>query len=556
MVDINNIRKVVINLKRRIDRLEEFNREMEYIGWDYEIFEGIDKGGYDGCALSHLKIVEDFINSNDEYIMILEDDCFFMPYAKTQLEKSLNELNNIEWDFFHLGPSLNRPVNNYSENLLDLSNLPEKEPHHRGIYNLACYIINRKFGEEILKFKLESQKAIDQYLDEDVFSNFKCYSTSLPVITQRGGFSDINQTNDNNHYMITYNWNLYTENKISGLYYDMGYCENEKKYPENLIKKETKILKPIFQPLEIDLPSLDIESEYSVKFITAIYSNLYGTELGGRPNRHGHYRWSLLSILKMTNADFICYTSDEEFDGLEQFFYEENNISREKLQIVKFNLYDNEFSEIINQYKDIEGIKRGDRCIEIQYMKFIWFLNEDKSYDYYFWIDAGLSHCGLIPNKHLSLTGPHNQGYYESPLFNNLFLNNLIKTTGDKFTLIGKENERNFWSGTVNPIHFIDYNRSIHIIGGMFGGRKELWDPIIELFRNYVYTVSEHDKRLYHEEDIITLMFRNHPELFYNYYFETWWHEDERIAGTDMAEHVKKNRSFYKILTELNNIYE
>jgi hypothetical protein len=100
----------------------------------------------------------------------------------------------------------------------------------------------------------------------------------------------------------------------------------------------------------------------------------------------------------MNNADFICYTSDEEFDSLERFFYEENNISREKLQIVKFNLRNNEFSNIINKYKDVEGIKRGDRCIEIQYMKFIWFLLENKSYDYYFWIDAGLSHCGLIPN--------------------------------------------------------------------------------------------------------------------------------------------------------------
>jgi len=352
--------------------------------------------------------------------------------------------------------------------------------------------------------------------------------------------------------MITYNWNLYTKNKISEQYYDMNYCEREKNYPEKIIEKENKA----FVPLKVNLESLEPKSDYSVKFITAIYSNLSGTELGGRPNRHGHYRWSLLSILKMTNGDFICYTSDEEFEDLERFFYEENNISREKLQIVKFNLHDNEFSDIISQYKDVEGIKRGDRCIEIQYMKYIWFLSEDKSYDYYFWIDAGLSHCGLIPNKHLSLSGPHNRGYYESPLFNNLFLDNLIKNTGDKFTIIGKENERNFWSGTVNPIHFIEYNRSIHIIGGMFGGRKELWDPIVELFRNYVYKVSEHDKRLYHEEDIMTLMFRNHPELFYDYYFETWWHEDERMAGTDMAEHVKNNRSFYKILTELNNIYE
>jgi len=549
MLDINNIRKVVINLKRRPDRLENFNQEMEYMSWDYEIFEGIDKSGYDGCALSHLKIVGDFLKTDDEYIMIMEDDCFFMPYAKTQLEKSLKELNEIEWDFFHFGPSLNRPVNNYSENLLDLSNLPEKQENHRGIYNLTCYIINRKFGEEILKFKFESQKAIDQYLDEDVFSHFKCLSTSIPIITQRGGFSDINQTDDNNHYMITYNWNLYTKNQISGQYYDANYCEKEKK----IIDNSTTVISKVIEP---ELPSLDVKTEHRVKFITAIYSNLYGTELGGRPNRHGHYRWSLLSILKMNNADFICYTSDEEFDDLVKFFYVENNISEEKLQIVKFNLFDNEFSKIINLYKDVEGIKRGDRCIEIQYMKFIWFLSEDKSYDYYFWIDAGLSHCGLIPNKHLSLTGPHNQGYYESPLFNNVFLNNLIKNTGDKFTVIGKENDKNFWSGTVNPIHFIEYNRSIHIIGGMFGGRKELWEVIVELFKEYVYKVSEHDKRLYHEEDIMTLMFRNHPELFYDYYFETWWHEDERIVGTDMPEHVKNNRSFYKILTELNNIYE
>ena len=246
MVDINNIRKVVINLKRRPDRLENFILEMEYIGWDYEIFEAIDKGGYDGCALSHQKIIEDFLTTDDEYIMILEDDCFFMPYAKTQLEKSLNELNNIEWDFLHLGPSINCPVNNFSENLLNLSELPEQEPHHRGIYNTVCYITNRKFAEKILEWSVNNQKAIDQFFYEDIYSKLKCYSTSTPVVTQKNGFSDINNTHDNNHYLITYNWNLYTENKISGAYYDIEYCEKEKNYPEKIIKKENKIFKRTF----------------------------------------------------------------------------------------------------------------------------------------------------------------------------------------------------------------------------------------------------------------------------------------------------------------------
>ena len=42
-----------------------------------------------------------------------------------------------------------------------------------------------------------------------------------------------------------------------------------------------------------------------IKIITAIYTKLNGTELGGRHSREGHYRWSLLSLLKMNDADHI-----------------------------------------------------------------------------------------------------------------------------------------------------------------------------------------------------------------------------------------------------------
>ena len=63
-----------------------------------------------------------------------------------------------------------------------------------------------------------------------------------------------------------------------------------------------------------------------IKFITSIYSDLHGTEFGGRPNRGSHYRYSLLSLLKMTDADFLCYTSDREIDDLIKFFYEDNGL--------------------------------------------------------------------------------------------------------------------------------------------------------------------------------------------------------------------------------------
>jgi len=48
-----------------------------------------------------------------------------------------------------------------------------------------------------------------------------------------------------------------------------------------------------------------------IKFITCIYDNLFGTDLGGRFNRGGHYKHSLKAIMKITVADFLLYTSEE-----------------------------------------------------------------------------------------------------------------------------------------------------------------------------------------------------------------------------------------------------
>ena len=99
----------------------------------------------------------------------------------------------------------------------------------------------------------------------------------------------------------------------------------------------------------------------SVKFITSIYSDLHGTEYGGRVGRGGHYRYSLLSLLKMSDADFLCYTSDREIDSLKTFFYDENNISNEKLKFMVFDISNTKFKDLINQYKNIEETKKSDR---------------------------------------------------------------------------------------------------------------------------------------------------------------------------------------------------
>jgi hypothetical protein len=89
----------------------------------------------------------------------------------------------------------------------------------------------------------------------------------------------------------------------------------------------------------------------------------------------------------------------------------------------------------------------------------------------------------------------------------------------------------------------------------MFGGRKEKWDVIVPMFENYVQSILTADEGLPHEEQIMTLMYFNHQDLFYRKHFDIWWCRDNAPRGTS-EELFLQNKSFFKILEEFNRIYE
>jgi len=289
------------------------------------------------------------------------------------------------------------------------------------------------------------------------------------------------------------------------------------------------------------------------KIVTSIYSDLHGTELGGRPSRGGHYRYSLRTLLKMTDADFVCYTSENELESLKTFFYTENNISEERLVFKTFDLRNFSLTNKINRIKNIEETKHSDRCVEIQYCKFIWSLLELNIGDYenIFWFDSGLSHSGLFPPKYMNNIGYWEQNY-ETTLLNNNFLQNLIKFTGDKIVLCTKENVNNFWSGTVPNEYYFEHCMERHIIGGFFGGLKSSMENYCNLFLDYTNKLLDNEPRLYHEENIMTLMYYNHIDLHQPLFFDIWWHEEDKVPGIDLHEYTKTRKSFYKIIEELN----
>ena len=238
---IKDIPKFVINLKRRPDRLESIKKEMDYIGWDYEVIEAIDMNSYMGCTLSHLKILEIAKNRNYEKVMVIEDDCYFMPYSLSLIEKLDNDLENINYTILNLSPTLNRHINlsNVSDYLLDMTNLPEKQnPEFREIYATNMIIYDKSIYDEV--FKISEIKvhnggyfyAIDDFIFQFIVQKYQSYCPMLPICCQGNDWSDVSQGDYNTFYTQTYNWNVYSPIKIPKKYLDFN--QNKTKKEQNI----------------------------------------------------------------------------------------------------------------------------------------------------------------------------------------------------------------------------------------------------------------------------------------------------------------------------------
>lgn len=238
MLDINNIDKYIINLDNRKDRWQHIVQEFEYMQWDFERFPAIYTGDYHGCAKSHMAVAEIGIEKDLDFLLVCEDDIFFMPYARKYINDCVSALNNIEWDMFHFAPTIHRPLNmNRNDCLIDLSDVPPKLDKHRGIYGTSAMIYKKSIMPEILKWPLVFKgwenhgcmDPIDVFFSEYIYPNFKCFCGNLPIVTQIEDASTVNGGQVlNNHYTMTYNWCAYINQDFPGIMMDYEYCKQNR----------------------------------------------------------------------------------------------------------------------------------------------------------------------------------------------------------------------------------------------------------------------------------------------------------------------------------------
>jgi hypothetical protein len=257
---------------------------------------------------------------------------------------------------------------------------------------------------------------------------------------------------------------------------------------------------------------------------TSIYSKLWGTEFGGRPSRDYHYKSSLYNILNINATKFICFTSKEELNELENYFYTQKNVSKEKLEFKIFDLVETKNFNKIRLKKDLNLMKETDRCFEIQYNKFYWLdhIDDLNSYDRVFWIDAGLSHSGLFPES-MSI-GPGYDRYFWFNVFNEKFLNELIIGSENKVIIVGKENLGEFyWSKTLPKEYYNQYDNSYHIIGGFFGGKVQNLIDFKNKFEVLLENLLEKENNNFMEELIMGCLYFNNKEMFNLWTFQDWY---------------------------------
>jgi hypothetical protein len=149
---------------------------------------------------------------------------------------------------------------------------------------------------------------------------------------------------------------------------------------------------------------------------------------------------------------------------------------------------------------------------------------------YFYWIDAGLSHHGLFPQKfRRNDTGDAQfDQWYNYNLFNNTFIDRILAPTvdSDKIFCIGFEQE----GGLLHYPWFTEiYDKprssNLHFIGGLFGGSAEqlLW--FCDLVDTRLQKAFELGY-LHMEEQIYTSILQDYTEKFKYKTFNFWYYPD------------------------------
>ena len=306
------------------------------------------------------------------------------------------------------------------------------------------------------------------------------------------------------------------------------------------------------------------ETENKATLVTALYNHSPQEILGGRGWSFEFYAAPFKNVLNL-GLPIKIYSHKNMITPLEKFM---SKHAKADYDIYEYDLRDFKYSDkIINLRKksgkfDGEKLKANvselsnDRNHHLCLLKTFW-LNETchtnpfKS-KRFFWIDAGLFHHGIFPEKYggrerfssqennLSLYYPKNKDNIFNPSMG-AHLSNKI----DKFlSLIHKEMpiDENVRSSVSSKGKLLGY-----IVGGLFGGCPNHIEKVCEDFDKALSQCLDRGV-LTLEENLFSCISGNNPQLYQVLKFDQWHHD---VKGEPCYYGASsENKSFYKIFKD------
>ena len=130
-----------------------------------------------GCYMSHVKLWEYMVQTGQRFAIVLEDDVTVVDGFMDKLLVHINRLPE-DWDIFYLDGCFQRPAGRYAEGIWLL----------RGSLCTRGYVISRSAAAQLaLSYALNSEKAVDHMIDENIYSGQLLAFQAVPALVGSTG---------------------------------------------------------------------------------------------------------------------------------------------------------------------------------------------------------------------------------------------------------------------------------------------------------------------------------------------------------------------------------
>lgn len=169
-----------------------------------------------GCTLSHIKAYKEFLETNEEYCLIIEDDIIGNDSDISKIENII--LNNRPKGIILFGGQEGVPKDywNYvlakqNKNLYLISDFSKKF-----LFGAYCYVINRSVAEELIEMHNKSFNFADNWGDLIKMNNMYFFN----LIKHPENFIDSNINNERKLVYSIQN-DFYKKNILKGLFFKL-----------------------------------------------------------------------------------------------------------------------------------------------------------------------------------------------------------------------------------------------------------------------------------------------------------------------------------------------